>query len=70
VSDAPGLPADAGEQRELLARLRGVVEARDTEITVLRAELGAEREPRQRDWHDGNHPGYAPGGRKDVRQLR
>jgi transposase len=48
VSDVPGLPADAGEQRELLARLRGVVEAKDTEITVLRAELGAERELRRR----------------------
>jgi transposase len=39
VSDAPDLPA--GEQRELLARLRAVVEAKDTEITVLRAELSA-----------------------------
>jgi Family of unknown function (DUF6444) len=48
VSDVPGLPADAGEQRELLARLRGVVEARDTEIAVLRAELEAERELRRR----------------------
>jgi transposase len=48
VSDVPGLPADAGEQRELLARLRAVVEAKDTEITVLRAELEAERELRRR----------------------
>lgn len=48
MSDVPGLPADAGEQRELLARLRAVVEAKDTEITVLRAELEAERELRRR----------------------
>ena len=41
VSDEPGLPGGAGEQRELLARLRAVVEAKDTEVTVLRAELSA-----------------------------
>jgi transposase len=44
----PDVPADAGELRELLARLRAVVEAKDAEITMLRAELGAERELRRR----------------------
>ena len=44
----PGLPADAGEPRELLARLRAVIEAKDGEIAVLRAELDAERELRRR----------------------
>jgi transposase len=48
VPDVPGLPADAGELRELLARLRAVVEAKDAEIAVLRAELAAERELRRR----------------------
>jgi transposase len=48
VPDEPGLPAGAGEQRELLARLRAVVEARDAENTMLRAELAAERELRRR----------------------
>jgi transposase len=48
VSDEPGLPAGAGEQRELLARLRAVVEAKDTENAMLRAELAAERELRGR----------------------
>jgi hypothetical protein len=48
VSDEPDLPGGGGEQRELLARLRAVVEAKDTEITVLRAELAAEREVRRR----------------------
>lgn len=49
VSDEPDLPGGAGEQRELLARLRVLVESKDTEITVLRAELAAvlERERRQ-----------------------
>jgi hypothetical protein len=36
------------EQRELLARLRAVVEAKDAEISLLRAELAAERELRKR----------------------
>jgi len=36
------------EQRELLARLRTVVEAKDAENAVLRAELAAERELRRR----------------------
>ena len=35
-------------QRELLAQLRGVVEAKDAENTVLRRELDAERELRRR----------------------
>jgi Transposase IS66 family len=48
VSDVPGPPAGGGEQRELLARLRAVVEAKDTEIGVLRLELDAERELRRR----------------------
>jgi transposase len=47
VSDVPGLPAGAGEQRELLARLRTVVEAKDAEVVMLRAELAAERELRR-----------------------
>jgi hypothetical protein len=41
VSDESGLRGDGGVQRELLDRLRAVVEAKDTEITVLRAELSA-----------------------------
>ena len=40
MSDVPGLPADAGELRELLARLRAVIEAKDAENAMLRAELG------------------------------
>jgi transposase len=46
VPDAPDLPA--GEQRELLARLRAVVEARDAENAALRAELAASRERERR----------------------
>jgi transposase len=48
VSDEPDLPGGGGEQRELLARLRAVVEAKDTEVRVLRAELSSavERERR------------------------
>ena len=38
---SPVCLAVLGEQRELLARLRAVVEAKDTEVTVLRAELSA-----------------------------
>lgn len=48
VSDEPDLPGGAGEQRELRARLRAVVEAKDAEVAVLRAELTAERELRRR----------------------
>jgi hypothetical protein len=47
VSDEPGLTAGAGEQRELLARLRAVIEAKDAENAVLQAELAAERELRR-----------------------
>jgi predicted nucleic acid-binding Zn-ribbon protein len=36
--DAPDLPAEPGELRELLARLRAVVEAKDTEVTMLREQ--------------------------------
>jgi Transposase IS66 family/Family of unknown function (DUF6444) len=36
MSDVPGLSGGSGEQRELLARLRAVVEAKDAEITMLR----------------------------------
>ena len=50
--DPPGVP---GEQQALVARLRAVVEAKDTELsavraelTVLRAELEAERQLVQR----------------------
>ena len=39
MSDVPGLPADAGELRELLARLRAVIETKDAENAMLRAEL-------------------------------
>jgi transposase len=48
VSDTPDRGDVAGEQRELLARLRAVIEARDTEVSVLRAELAAEQELRRR----------------------
>ena len=41
MSDVPDPCADAGEQRELLARLRAVIEAKDAENAVLRAELDA-----------------------------
>ncbi len=41
MSDVPGLSAGSGGQRELLARLRAVIEAKDAENAVLRAELDA-----------------------------
>ena len=41
MPDEPDLPGGAGEQRALLARLRAVVEARDAENAMLRAELAA-----------------------------
>ena len=41
MSDVPDPCAGAGEQRELLARLRAVIEAKDAENAVLRAELDA-----------------------------
>ncbi len=40
----PGLPAGGGEQHKLVARLRAVIEAKDAENAVLRAELGVLRE--------------------------
>jgi hypothetical protein len=46
VPDVPDL--SAGEQRELLARLRAVVEARDAENAMLRAELAAALERERR----------------------
>ena len=48
VSDTPGRAGGGQEQRELLARLRVVVEAKDAEVSLLRAELAAERERRRR----------------------
>jgi transposase len=48
VSDVPDPSAGAGEQRELLARLRAVIEAKDAENAVLRREVDAERELRRR----------------------
>ncbi|MGH3183578.1 MAG: IS66 family transposase, partial [Streptosporangiaceae bacterium] len=48
MSDAPDPFAGSGEQLELLARLRAVVEAKDAEIVVLRLELDAGRELRRR----------------------
>jgi transposase len=44
VSDEPGAPAGGGDQRELVARLRVVIEAKDAENAVLRAELEVQRE--------------------------
>jgi hypothetical protein len=44
----PDLPATAGEQRDLLARLRAVAEAKDAEVAVLRADLDAARERERR----------------------
>jgi hypothetical protein len=41
VSDVPDPSAGAGKQRELLGRLRAVIEAKDAENAVLRAELDA-----------------------------
>ena len=43
----PDVPVVAGEQGELLARMRAVVEAKDAENAALRAELAAERELRR-----------------------
>jgi transposase IS66 family protein len=47
VPEEPG-PDVIAEQRELLSRLRAVVEAKDAENAVLRRELDAERELRRR----------------------
>jgi Transposase IS66 family len=48
VPEEPGLADVIAGQRELLSRLRAVVEAKDAEIGVLRGELDAERELRRR----------------------
>ena len=48
VPEEPGLAEVVAEQRELLSRLRAVVEAKDAEVAVLRQELDAERELRRR----------------------
>ena len=48
VPEEPGPPDEVAGQRELLSRLRAVVEAKDAENAVLRAELDAERELRRR----------------------
>ena len=48
MPDVPDLPAGGGEQRELLVLLQAVIEAKDTEIGVLRSGLDAERELRRR----------------------
>jgi hypothetical protein len=47
VPEEPGPPGEIAGQRELLSRLRAVVEAKDAENAVLRAELDAERELRR-----------------------
>ena len=44
MPEEPGLADVIAEQRELLSRLRAVVEAKDAENQVLRAELDAARE--------------------------
>jgi transposase len=41
VSGEPAAGGEAGKQRELPARLRGVIEAKDAENAVLRAALAA-----------------------------
>ena len=41
MPDEPAAGGETGEQRELLARLRGVIEAKDAENAALRAELAA-----------------------------
>jgi len=38
------VPAGSGDQRELAARLRAVIEAKDAENAMLRAELEAQLE--------------------------
>jgi transposase len=48
VPEEPGPPGEVAGQRELLSRLRAVVEAKDAENAVLRRELDAERELRRR----------------------
>ena len=48
MPEEPGLPDVIAQQRELLSRLRAVVEAKDAENAVLRQELDAELELRRR----------------------
>jgi hypothetical protein len=48
VPEEPGPPGEIAGQRELLSRLRAVVEAKDAENAVLRRELDAEQELRRR----------------------
>ena len=48
MPEEPGLADVIAEQRELLSRLRAVVETKDTENAVLHQELDAERELRRR----------------------
>ena len=48
MPEEPGLADVIAEQRELLSRLRAVVEAKDAENQVLRAELDAARERERR----------------------
>jgi transposase IS66 family protein len=48
VPEGPGLADVIAEQRELLSRLRAVVEAKDAEAAALRAELEASRERERR----------------------
>src|SRR5712672_689317 len=48
VPEEPGPSGEIAGQRELLSRLRAVVEAKDAENAVLRRELDAERELRRR----------------------
>src|SRR5260370_39297518 len=48
VPEEPGPSGEIAGQRELLSRLRAVVEAKDAENALLRAELDAERELRKR----------------------
>jgi hypothetical protein len=48
VPEESDLPDEVAGQRELLSRLRAVVEAKDAENAVQRAELDAGRELRRR----------------------
>jgi len=48
VPEEPGLADVIAGQRELLSRLRAVVEAKDAEVTALRAELAAARDRERR----------------------
>jgi hypothetical protein len=44
VSDKPDAPGGGGDQRELVARLRAVIEAKNSENAMLQAELQAQLE--------------------------